>query len=58
LPFPKAPPHIYQPEQIEPLLSKYFSNIELLETHRYRVNAGYVSEPIYIMTHTTESVEL
>jgi thiopurine S-methyltransferase len=58
LPFPKAPPHIYQPEQIEPLLSKYFSNIELLETHRYRVNAGYVSEPIYIMTHTMESVEL
>jgi thiopurine S-methyltransferase len=58
LPFPKAPPHIYKQEQIEKLLTKYFADVVLLETHRYRVNAGYVSEPIYIMSNKTECVEL
>ena len=50
LPFPKAPPHAYKQQQIEDVLKPFFSKIRLLETHRYRVNAGYVSEPIYMLT--------
>jgi thiopurine S-methyltransferase len=49
LPFPKAPPHAYKSTQIEGILKRFFSKINLLEVHRYRVNAGYVSEPIYIL---------
>ena len=53
LPFPKAPPHAYESHQIEGLLSKFFSNIDLKEVHRYRVNAGHVSEPVYMLTSKT-----
>jgi hypothetical protein len=35
---------------IERLLKDFFANIEKKEVHRYRVNAGYVSEPIYMLT--------
>lgn len=49
LPFPKAPPHAYEPHQIEGILQGFFSKINLLEVHRYRVNAGFVSEPIYML---------
>lgn len=50
LPFPKAPPHVYQSDMIERLLNKFFSAMELKEVHRYRVNAGHVSEPIYLLS--------
>lgn len=48
LPFPKAPPHIYEDKMIEGLLQGFFANIEKKEVlpYRYRVNAGHVSEPI------------
>ena len=49
LPFPKAPPHIYEDEMIEGLLRSFFSYIEKKEVYRYRVNAGHVSEPIYML---------
>lgn len=49
LPFPKAPPHIYEDKMIEGLLRGFFSQIDLKEVHRYRVNAGHVSEPIYML---------
>lgn len=49
LPFPKAPPHVYEANQIENLLSRFFCKVKMLEVHRYRVNAGYVSEPIYML---------
>jgi hypothetical protein len=32
------------------LLQGFFANIEQKEVYRYRVNAGYVSEPIYMLT--------
>jgi thiopurine S-methyltransferase len=50
LPFPKAPPHIYENDMVERLLQGFFLNIEQKEVYRYRVNAGYVSEPIYMLT--------
>ena len=50
LPFPKAPPHVYESDMIERLLNKFFSKMELKEVHRYRVNAGHVSEPIYLLS--------
>jgi len=49
LPFPKAPPHAYESHQIEGLLSTFFSEIDMKEVHRYRVNAGHVSEPVYML---------
>jgi thiopurine S-methyltransferase len=54
LPFPKAPPHAYEGHQIEGILSKFFSEIDMKEVHRYRVNAGYVAEPVYMLKSKTE----
>eukprot|EP00545_Synedropsis_sp_CCMP1620_P011415 CAMPEP_0119004320 /NCGR_PEP_ID=MMETSP1176-20130426/1073_1 /TAXON_ID=265551 /ORGANISM="Synedropsis recta cf, Strain CCMP1620" /LENGTH=623 /DNA_ID=CAMNT_0006956011 /DNA_START=74 /DNA_END=1945 /DNA_ORIENTATION=+ len=56
LPFPKAPPHVYEAPQIEGILQQYFSKIKMLEVHRYRVNAGFVSEPIYILKSKKKTV--
>eukprot|EP00797_Seminavis_robusta_P033949 Sro7_g006010.2 (293) ;mRNA; f:120906-121784 len=58
LPFPKAPPHTYEQNMIESILACFFSKIELKETHRYRVNAGYVSEPIYLLENGGDDDEL
>ena len=49
LPFPVAPPHVWKPTQIEPLLGKYFGKVTLLTVHKYKVNAGEVHEPIYLL---------
>ncbi|KAL7557111.1 hypothetical protein ACA910_002360 [Epithemia clementina (nom. ined.)] len=53
LPFAKAPPHAYKRHQIEGLLQKFFAKIQLKEVHRYRVNAGHVSEPVYLLQSKT-----
>ncbi len=57
LPFPVAPPHTWKAEQIEPILIKFFHEVTLLTTHKYRVNAGEVHEPIYLLQRPKTATE-
>lgn len=55
LPFPKAPPHVWETPMIEGILDDWFADFELLEVYRYRVNAGEVVEPIYLLNTSVDT---
>lgn len=57
LPSPTAPPHCYTATQIESVLTKFFRRVEHKMDYRYKLDAGYVVEPIYLLKHKIDRSE-
>jgi len=49
LPSNTAPPHTYTHEQMETILMRYFGHVEHMQDYRYKLDAGHVTEPIYLL---------
>lgn len=49
LPAPTAPPHCYPKDIIEPILHHFFGCVNHKLDYRYKLDTGYVTEPIYLL---------
>lgn len=49
LPAPTAPPHCYQKCVIETILHQFFGCVSHKVDYRYKLDTGYVTEPIYLL---------